>query len=300
MSKPPLSNPSEWAGNPIGVFDSGLGGLRVLDRLMHTLPDERFVYLGDTLHMPYGQKSQAEVTQYVDHCLRWLFTKHQVKMVVVACNTAASVAAQEFERYPDIPFVDPVTPICHWLTTDARYHHVGVMATPATVASNRYSRLLETLQTPKHLSPIRLSQVACGNLATLVEEGQGETEACAKLLREFTQPLIEAQVEAVVLGCTHYPYVMEQIAALMPQADILDPAVFMALEAKRLISEHGLAHPHKAGRTVAEVDYFVTAAPDEFYETSRRMPFQALAMKKPTVVNIQPVLTPQPTSGLGI
>jgi glutamate racemase len=284
------SNNNPKTQQPIGVFDSGLGGLRVLDRLMHTLPEERFVYLGDTLHMPYGQKTQAEVVQYVDDCLHWLFTVHQVKMVVVACNTAASVASHRFENYPEVPFVDPVTPICRWLKSDAKYKHVGVMATPATVASNRYPKLLAGLQ-----APVRLSQMACGNLATIIEEGNGETSACDALLRQYTQPLIDEQVEAVILGCTHYPYVLDQVAALMPQADILDPAVFMALESKRLLSEHGLGTPHKTGRTVATVDYFVTAEPDKFYETSRRMPFQALSMAQPTVVSItRPPVAPLP------
>jgi len=281
----PAQNP---ASNPIGVFDSGLGGLRVLDRLMHTLPEERFVYLGDTMHMPYGEKTQAEVVQYVDNCLQWLFNRHQVKMVVVACNTAASVASHLFERHVGVPFVDPVTPICRWLKSDASYRHVGVLATPATVASNRYANLLEALN-----SPVNLAQVACGNLASIIEAGEGDTLACEALLKQFTQPLNEQNVEAVILGCTHYPYVMDKVAALMPDCDVLDPAVFMALEAKRLLAEQVLASPVKTGRAVAEVDYFVTAEPDKFYETSRRMPFQALAMKPPVVVSItQPFKVP--------
>jgi glutamate racemase len=280
-------NHSNPASNrqPIGVFDSGLGGLRVLDRLMHTLPEERFVYLGDTLHMPYGEKTHPQVIDYVAGCLNWLFEAHQVKMVVVACNTAASVAPHLFEQYPYVPFVDPVTPICRWLKDEGKYHKVGVMATLATVASNRYQMLLEQLQAPVHLS-----QVGCGNLATLIEEGEGDTYACKVLLRKYLQPLQEAQSEAIILGCTHYPYVMDQIAALAPEADILDPAVFMALEAKRLLAETQLDSPHKTGRSVAEVDYFVTAEPDRFYETSLRMPFQALAMKQPKVVSV-----PSPT-----
>jgi glutamate racemase len=281
MSATPNPIRPELAQHPIGVFDSGLGGLRVLDRLMHTLPEERFVYLGDTLHMPYGEKNQAEVVQYVDDCLHWLFTRHQVKMVVVACNTAASVASHLFERHADVPFVDPVTPICRWLKTDGKYRHVGVMATPATVASNRYANLLSALQ-----APVELSQIACGNLATIIEAGEGDTLACEALLRQFTQPLNEQRVEAVILGCTHYPYVMDKVAALMPDAEVLDPAVFMALEARHLLAEKSLANPVHTGRMVAEVEYFVTAEPDRFYETSRRMPFQALAMKQPTVVSI--------------
>lgn len=282
------SSPTESATDrqrkPIGVFDSGLGGLRVLDRLMQTLPDERFVYLGDTLHMPYGEKTQAQVTEYLSGCLHWLFERHQVKMMVVACNTAASVAPHLFEQYPEAPFIDPVTPICQWLATESHYQKVGVMATPATVASNRYHTLLTQLQ-----ASLNLFQVGCDNLATVIEEGRGDTPECEALLRKYLSPLQEKQVEAVVLGCTHYPYVMNQVSALATGMDVLDPAAFMALETRRLLKAHDLAYPDRKGigpKTVADVDYFVTAEPDRFYETSRRMPFQALAMKQPTVVSI--------------
>jgi glutamate racemase len=280
MSGPFTPNMSQNRNLPIGVFDSGLGGLRVLDRLMHTLPEERFVYLGDTLHMPYGEKSHAQVVDYVAGCLNWLFETHQVKMVVVACNTAASVAPHLFEAYPDVPFVDPIMPICRWLEAEKRYQHIGVMATLATVASNRYPSLLSAMH-----SEIRLTQMGCGNLATLIEEGEGDTQACDGLLRKYLQPLLKEQVQAIILGCTHYPYVMDQIAALAPDCDILDPAVFMALEAKRLLVERQLNVLQNTGRSVAEVDYFVTAEPDRFYETSLKMPFQALAMKQPTVIS---------------
>ncbi|WP_303672885.1 glutamate racemase [Vampirovibrio chlorellavorus] len=287
MNQPLPFSPQHTAQNPIGVFDSGLGGLRVLDRLMQTLPDERFVYLGDTLHMPYGEKTQAQVTEYLSASLHWLFERHQVKMMVVACNTAASVAPQLFSRYPGVPFVDPVTPICRWLATTRQYRTVGVMATPATVASNRYQILLDDLN-----APVLLSQVGCDHLASLIEAGQGETPACHALLRQYLRPLQDRGAEAIVLGCTHYPYVMDQVAALSPNADVLDPAVFMALDAKRLLAEHQLANPQVTGRPIAEVDYFVTAEPDRFYETSRRMPFQALAMKHPTVVSIPALSLP--------
>lgn len=266
---------------PIGVFDSGLGGLRVLDRLMQTLPEERFVYLGDTAHMPYGHKIQQQVCEYLSGALHWLFTVHEVKMMVVACNTASAVASHLFKAYEPVPFVDPVTPICRWLAEEPRYTRVGVMATPATVASNRYPALLEALA-----SPLSLMQVACDNLATVIEEGRGDTPECRAMLTQYLTPLQQAGVEAVILGCTHYPYVMDQVSDLVPDLDVLDPAVFMALEAKRLLGAHHLANPQVTGRALAEVDYYVTAAPQRFYETSRRMPFQALAMKPPTIIAI--------------
>lgn len=292
MSKPTHQSqdrPQNRQGDAIGVFDSGLGGLRVLDRLMATLPDERFVYLGDTMHMPYGEKTPEAVSEFVDHCLSWLFEQHHIKMMVVACNTAASVAAHIFAKYPDTPFLDPVAPICRWLQAESQYQKVGVLATPATAASNRYQLLLKQLQ-----SPIQLTQIGCNNLATVIEEGRGETPECLEMLQQYTQPLLQEQVEAIVLGCTHYPYVMHRVVKIVPESiDVLDPAVFMAMEAKRILQDQNLAFPETTGRSIAEVEYFVTDEPDQFYETSLRMPFQALAMKQPTVVSIHPNALPR-------
>ena len=252
---------------------------------MESLPDEHFVYLGDTLHMPYGEKTPEQVSKYVSACLDWLFHQHQIKMMVVACNTAASVASHTFSRYPDTPFLDPVTPICRWLQAEDRYKSVGVMATPATAASNRYESLLKELH-----STVELTQIGCNNLATVIEEGRGETEECLDMLRKYVAPLVAKPVEAIILGCTHYPYVMHRIAEIVPQGvEILDPAVFMAMEAKHILTQSNLKSPQKTGRTIAEVDYFVTAEPDQFYETSLRMPFEALAMKQPVIA---PIHTP--------
>jgi glutamate racemase len=277
-SSPTLSS----NGAPIGVFDSGLGGLRVLDRLMQALPEERFVYLGDTLHMPYGHKTQEQVCEYFTGCLDWLFAQHRVKMMLVACNTASAVASSVFNRYAPVPFVDPVTPICRWLVAEGRYRKLGVLATPATVASNRYPNLLDTLQ-----ASMDLYQVPCENLATVIEEGGVDTPACEALLQQYVAPLNTERVDAIVLGCTHYPYAHARIAELAPDAEILDPDVFMVLEVKRLLQAHELLNPARTGRTLAEVEYFVTAKPEQFYETSRRMPFRALAMKQPTVISVE-------------
>jgi glutamate racemase len=231
--------------------------------------------------MPYGEKSQAQLDEYVSGCLDWLFTQHQVKMVVVACNTASAATAHLFRD--DVPFIDPVTPICRWLAAGQAYQRVGVMATRATVASGRYRKLLSQVQ-----SPVELYQVACGNLATIIEEGRGESAECRTMIGEYLQPLLKVNVEAIILGCTHYPYVMSTIAEqCRPSVDILDPALFMALEAKRVLNDQRLASPQQTGREIATVDYFVTAEPDRFYETSRRMPFQALAMKQPVVVSVE-------------
>jgi glutamate racemase len=278
-----LHTPSEELSTlPIGVFDSGLGGLRVLDRLLQAFPNERFIYLGDTAHMPYGHKTDAQVRQYVAASLRWLFAKQPVKLMVIACNTAAAVATACFEPYEAIPFVDPVTPICHWLVENNLYKTLGLMATPATVASNRYRNVLDSLGAAN--TPVEA--VACEHLASIIEAGEVDTLACRALLEKYLAPLQEKAVEAVILGCTHYPYAHDQIAELAPDTVILDPDVFMVRQVEKFLSGDvpGWAVPANTkilNTAEPRVEYFVTQAPERFYDAGRKMPFQAIAMKEP-------------------
>jgi glutamate racemase len=288
---------------PIGVFDSGLGGLRVLDRLMQAFPSERFVYLGDTLNMPYGHKSHDDVKRFVAAALAWFFEPGEnrlpVKMMVIACNTAAAVASGMFARYAappfSAPFVDPVTAICRWLADADCYKHIGVMATPATVASNRYRRVLDSLDA----TALKVRQVGCEHLATVIEEGGLGTPACDALLVKYLAPLQAARVEAIVLGCTHYPYAQDRIAALAPETDILDPDIYMVREVGRLLRARQLAAPPQTDRALAAVEYFVTADSARFYEVSHRMPFRALAMKTPSVITLSTTPVEPVVSGNG-
>ena len=172
------------------------------------------------------------------------------------------------------------------------------MATPGTVAANRYQNLLDALQKQDLAQrPIELKQIPCGDLASVIEAGETETKACDAMLREFVAPLTAWEAEAVVLGCTHYPYVADRIANLLRTGvDVLDPSAFMALEARKLLEERNLLHPQRSGRRLAEVDYFVTAEPQRFYTVSQAYPFQAVAIKQPTVVQLPCVPQAAPLS----
>jgi glutamate racemase len=269
---------------PIGVFDSGLGGLRVLDRLLQAFPNERFIYLGDTQHMPYGHKTDAQVRNYVSACLSWLFARQPVKLMVIACNTAAAVATPCFEPYAPVPFVDPVTAICGWLAESDLYKRLGLMATPATVASTSYRRVLDLLGA----SHIDIQSVACEHLASVIEAGEVDTLACRALLEKYLSPLREAAVEAIVLGCTHYPYAHAQIAELAPESAILDPDIFMVRQVERLLPVVGSsAKKSFTENTPASerVEYYVTQSPERFFQAGRQMPFQAIALQTPQLAH---------------
>jgi glutamate racemase len=292
------SGESNNSALPIGVFDSGLGGLRVLDRLLQAFPNERFVYLGDTQHMPYGHKSDAEVCQAVSACLAWLFHYQPVKLMVVACNTAAATAADCFKPYAPVPFVDPVSAMCGWLAEKNSYRRLGLMATPATVASDRYRTLLDGLGAQE----IGIQAIACEHLASVIEAGEVDTLACRALLEKYLAPLRASAVEAIILGCTHYPYAHTQIAELAPEAEILDPDIYMVRQIAGLLPLVGATRELKGSATSstgnlrqkpgrnsptllspaeARVEYYVTQAPERFYKAGQQMPFQAIAMQLP-------------------
>ena len=259
------------------MFDSGLGGLLIFDLLKRELPNEWFVYLGDTMHMPYGQKTPEQIHHYVTTAMRWLIEEQGVKLVVVACNTASSVAANVFAKYADVPFVDPVAPICRWLTDHtSQYPRIGLMATPATVASNRYGQLMPP--------GIELHSVSCGGLATLIEEGRGDSEECRQLLHTFVDPLVAWGMQGLILGCTHYPYVTHQIMPMLPAGiEILDPGVQVVQTVRQILIERRLAAPpNQPGGT----QFFVTQAPERFFHTGQAMPFRYLEMEYPTLLDL--------------
>lgn len=288
-----MQNPSH---TPIGLFDSGVGGLTVLENLVRVLPGERYVYFGDTLHMPYGSKSFQEIRLLVDGILDWLCVSQQVKLVAVACNTSAGVLYPLLEELCPVPLVEPITPICEWLATEDTFRKVGLIATPTTVRSERYPAVLASMT-----SKIEMTQVACDGLAKMIESGDLEDEshakACRTLLKGYLDPLIAWGTEALILGCTHYPHARRQIAELLPDSlQILDPADFMSQKVYRLLDSKGLL---SQDGIPGEIDYHVSHDPDAFLSVSRQLPLNNLQLRETpslTVVNPQDFLSNPGTS----
>lgn len=233
MTTPPPPLPA------IGIFDSGVGGLSVLRALRQQLAGRPLHYLADSGHAPYGDRDVAHVLErtlkVTDHLL-----DHGVQMVVVACNTATALAIETLRlRHPGLRLVG-IEPGVKPAALRSRKRHIGVMATPATLASERFDALVE-----RHAGDCRVLRVPCTGLAAAIERGaDGQAEVDA-LLDRYCQPLIDAAVDTVVLGCTHYPFVAEQIAArLGPQVALLDTADAVARHAATL--DAGIVNP---GRT---------------------------------------------------
>ncbi len=215
----------------VGVFDSGVGGLSVLKALHAQLPAHDLLYVADSAHAPYGERPDDYISQRTHRIASHLLAEG-AGLLVIACNTATAVAVASLrERWPRVPIV-AVEPGIKPAVALTRNGHIGVMATPATLRSDKFRTLLTAHGAGQevHLQP-------CPGLAGQIEQGVNDDPALLALIDQFTQPLRSAQVDTVVLGCTHYPFVRDQIqAALGREVTLIDTADAVARQAQRLLA----------------------------------------------------------------
>jgi glutamate racemase len=244
------------SNDPIGVFDSGLGGLTVVKELMHELPNERIVYFGDTARVPYGTKSRETIIRYSKEIVGALL-KRKVKMVVVACNTASSLALEVLKEEYKFPIIGVIDPGARKAAGSTKNKKVGIIATNSTVKSGKYAKRLKDFK--KGLSI--LSQ-PCPLFVPLVEEGWTENDITIKIAEEYLGDFKSAKVDTLILGCTHYPLLKKVIGYVMgPKVTLIDSAKEVALEVKNVLIEQGLL---RTTLKPAHHLYLVSDEPDIF------------------------------------
>lgn len=210
---------------PIGVFDSGVGGVSVLRTLLELMPNEEFIYLGDTEKVPYGTKSKEEIVRYSLDCAEFLKSKN-VKMTVVACNTASNNAREELKKqYENIKLVDLVKPILAIEFEDDEICHIGIIATEATI-SNEYFR--KSLEEPEDSGKVKLFKKAGPKFVELVEKNEIHTDKADHIIEEYMSPLLQENIDVLVLGCTHYQFLKKKIQTFAPDLHIVDPSEWAA------------------------------------------------------------------------
>ena len=237
---------------PIGVFDSGIGGLSVLQALQKELPHERFVYLADNAHAPYGEKSEAFIRERTHAIADYLLTQHHIKALVVACNTATAAAIHELRaRHPALPLVG-LEPALKPALALSHTRHIGVMATRGTVASDKFARLLASVQSEAHFEV-----QACNGLAlaieqsTLPDQAEAAQTQIAHLLQTYTQAMgcfgsAPGDIDTLVLGCTHYVFVENDLRQLLgPDVQLVSTGDPVARQTQRLLAAAGLLNPGK-------------------------------------------------------
>lgn len=241
----------------IGVFDSGVGGLTVLQALYRQLPKESLLYLADTARLPYGTRSPEEIVRFAREILTWMASQ-QVKMVVMACNTSSALALDRLRAEFDLPVVGLILPAAQLAVRRGR--RIGVLATPSTAASNAYRRaILEADPTA------RAWQVGCPAFVPLVEQGRIRDRETVAAARDYLAPLLLQQVDAIVYGCTHYPHLAPVIEPLVPPGTaFIDPAESVAIAAARELELLGLNNLYPPQPT----RFCVTGDPDAFADLS--------------------------------
>ena len=222
---------------PIGVFDSGVGGLTVAREIMRNLPDERIVYFGDTARVPYGSKSQETVIRYSKQIVRFLQTQH-VKAIVIACNTASALALDAIEGELDIPILGVLRPGAKVAAETTKNKRVGVIATESTIRSGMYGRYIKA-----HDPEITVYGKACPLFVPLVEEGWLKDPVTEEVARRYLKELLEKDIDSLILGCTHYPLIRSLMRKIVgDKVQLVNPAYETALELGRLLTREGLAN----------------------------------------------------------
>ncbi len=202
---------------PIGVFDSGIGGLTVLREIWAACPGESTVYFGDNSRAPYGTKSKSTVIRYSLQNLKFLESKN-VKMIVVACNTASAYAYEALKAAADVPAVEVVTPGAAAACRATHNGRIGIIATNATVSTGVYKTAVESAAESLGLGSLEITQKACPLFVSLAEEGWWDTEVTKLTAEEYLKPLKDAGVDTLVLGCTHYPLLANVIQKVMGES----------------------------------------------------------------------------------
>ncbi|MGB8702481.1 MAG: glutamate racemase [Thermosynechococcaceae cyanobacterium] len=283
-----MRSPQDW---PIGVFDSGVGGLTVLRALQHQLPQESFVYFGDTAHVPYGNRTPSDIQTLARQILDWL-VQHPVKMAIMACNTSSALALDLIRPEFEIPILGVILPGARAAVQTGR--RIGVIATPATVASDCYPQAILEID-----PTVDVFQMACPEFVPLIESNQILHPSTRSIVWHRLQPLLEAEIDTLVYGCTHYPHLAPIMAELLPsQVTVVDPATQMAVAVAQELDLLNL----KSSCSLSPTRFFVSGNPDYFAHTSQdclgfmpqvgavHLPGLAIAGSSPTLVADEAIL----------
>ncbi len=264
---------------PVGVFDSGVGGLTVAREISRQLPEENIVYFGDTARVPYGSKSQNTIIRFSEQIIRFLKTK-QVKAIVIACNTASALALDAVRDEFDIPIMGVVIPGARAAVEATKNRKVGVVGTDATVQSGMYTKVIHEMA-----PDITVIEKACPLFVPLVEEGFKEHVVTREIIEYYLESMRNTDIDAMILGCTHYPLIRSKIRDYMgDRIQIVNPAYETAMDLKKMLEERGMANDGSTEQH-SRYSFYVSDAAEKFRKFANTvMPFD---VPTTNVVNIE-------------
>ncbi|UCD36591.1 MAG: glutamate racemase [Nitrospiraceae bacterium] len=245
---------------PVGVFDSGVGGLTVMREIIKALPDEHILYFGDTARVPYGVRSPETVLKYSVENSQFLMSQG-IKLLVIACNTSSAVSLETLRVTLPVPVIGVVEPGARAAVALTKKKKVAVIGTETTINSSSYEKAIRAID-----DSISVSGIACPLFVPLIEEGWLEGDVVRLTAEKYLAPVRQGSADTLVLGCTHYPMIKEVIRDTVRIA-LIDSAVETAREVKRMLGGQGLL---RAGRGPAKRHYFVTDSPEKFIRVGER------------------------------
>lgn len=244
---------------PIGVFDSGVGGLTVAREIMRQIPNEKIVYFGDTARVPYGSKSKDTVTKYSKQIVRFLRTQN-VKAIVIACNTASAYALDEIEKEIDIPIIGVVRPGAKVAVDATKNGKIGVIATEGTISSQIYSTYIKQIN-----ENMNVIGKACPLFVPLVEEGLLVDPVTDEIAMRYLSELIDRDIDTLILGCTHYPLIRSTVGKIMgDKVTLVNPAYETARELKELLESEDLLNKKEIELGENKYRFFVSDGAEKF------------------------------------
>lgn len=261
---------------PIGVFDSGIGGLTVASEIMHLLPHERIVYFGDVGRSPYGVKSKEIITNYTRQDINFLL-EHKVKVIIAACNSVSAAALDTVKKEYDIDILGVINPGAGAAVKYTKNKRIGIIGTVATIGSNSYAKSIQSLD-----ADIKVFSLACPLFVPLAEEGYIDRPASRMIAEDYLRTMIDVEIDTLVLGCTHYPLLKGVIGEAMgPQVMLIDSAEATALELAKLLKTKNLLN---SDETEADHKFYVSDVPERFSQVAQQ--FLGKALNNVTRVDI--------------
>ena len=238
---------------PIGIFDSGIGGTSIWKEIHELLPNEHTLYLADSMHAPYGYKTKEEIIALSIKNTEFLL-EQGAKIIVVACNTATTNAISTLRERYSAPFIG-IEPAIKPAALKSRSGHIGILATKGTLSSELFHKASQELT-----DDITITEVVGEGLVPLIESGRLESAEMIQLLKKYAQPMLEANIDYLVLGCSHYPYIIPQLKEVLPaHIKIIDSGEAVALQTKAILEEYDLLNDEK---TTPDIQFFTNAEVD--------------------------------------
>jgi glutamate racemase len=259
---------TESSKQAIGVFDSGVGGLTTVRKLVNMLPNERVLYFGDTARVPYGNKTATTVSAYSCECVDFLLHR-SVKLVIIACNTASALAIADVQRISPVPVVGVIEPAAEAALKHSRTGRVGIIGTRATVQSGAYQAAIQQLLTKQGVErDVSVVAEACPLFVPFAEEGWHYHPATRLVAEEYLAPLKQAEIDTLILGCTHYPMLTDVIQDVLPNVKLINSGEEAVVVADRILHEQRI---HAQEREVHRiVECFITDKSTAFMSVAER------------------------------